>query len=109
MTGRQDGAALAYHGHCQARTLGLAAHTEHVLTELGADVVTSDVECCGMAGSFGYKSQYYELSVDVGERLAAQFAGTDRRVLASGTSCAEQLADLLVRDVTHPVEVLDGG
>jgi Fe-S oxidoreductase len=51
-----DGLPVAYHGHCQARTLGLAAHTEHVLERRGAELTTSDVECCGMAGSFGYKS-----------------------------------------------------
>ena len=49
-----------------------------LLERLGYDVVTSDVECCGMAGSFGYKSEYYDLSVDVGETLAAQFAGDER-------------------------------
>jgi iron-sulfur cluster protein len=101
-----SGEALAYHGHCQARTLGLASHTEHLLTERGADVVTSDVECCGMAGSFGYKSQYYDLSVDVGENLVGQFDDLDRRVLASGTSCQEQLRDLMTREVPHPVEAL---
>jgi iron-sulfur cluster protein len=101
------GEQVAYHGHCQQRTLGLAAHTAHVLAAAGADVVTSDVECCGMAGSFGYKSQYYDLSVDVGEQLVAQFEGlTDHRLAASGTSCAAQLSDLLGREVVHPVELL---
>jgi iron-sulfur cluster protein len=104
-----SGESVAYHGHCQARTLGVAAHAEHVLAERGADVRTSDVECCGMAGSFGYKSQYYALSVDVGERLAEQFAGHDGRVVASGTSCQAQLAELLARAVPHPVEVLAPG
>jgi hypothetical protein len=47
------------------------------------------------------------LSVDVGEQLAAQFADLeDHRVLASGTSCQDQLADLLDRPVAHPVELL---
>ncbi|MFB6078443.1 MAG: hypothetical protein ABEJ80_05650, partial [Halarchaeum sp.] len=64
------------------------------------------VECCGMAGSFGYKQDYYELSMDVGADLEAQFAGDDAAVVASGTSCVEQLSDLLPRDVSHPVELL---
>ncbi|GAA0239344.1 LUD domain-containing protein [Haladaptatus pallidirubidus] len=98
---------LAYHSHCQQRTLGLDAYTEAVFDRLGYDVITSDVECCGMAGSFGYKSEYYELSMDVGSTLADQFTEeTDRTIVASGTSCTEQLTDLLGSGVKHPVEIL---
>jgi iron-sulfur cluster protein len=100
--------AVAYHSHCQQRTLGVDAHTVAVLEQLGYDVVTSDVECCGMAGSFGYKTQYYDLSVDVGESLAEQFSGrhSDRAVVASGTSCLDQLDALLGRSARHPVELV---
>jgi Fe-S oxidoreductase len=100
---------VAYHAHCQQRTLDLAEQTVAVLEELGYDVRTSDTECCGMAGSFGYKTEYYELSMDVGEPLAEQFSdddGRDRTVLASGTSCLDQLDDLLARESTHPVELV---
>jgi iron-sulfur cluster protein len=103
------GRRLAYHAHCQQRTLGLADHTVAVLESLGYDVACSDVECCGMAGSFGYKSDYYELSMDVGEDLRRQFTAeelADRTVVASGTSCLEQLESLLVRRPRHPVELL---
>jgi len=104
-----DGERVAYHSHCQQRTLSLAAHTEAVLERLGYDVLTSDVECCGMAGSFGYKRDYYELSVDVGERLGEQFRtdeARDRTVVASGTSCLDQLGDLLDRPSRHPIELI---
>lgn len=104
-----NGEAIAYHAHCQQRTLGLEAPTVAVLEHLGYDVLTSDVECCGMAGSFGYKSDFYELSVDVGTQLRDQFqarAAQDRTVIASGTSCQEQLNDLLERTANHPVELL---
>jgi iron-sulfur cluster protein len=103
------GSDVAYHSHCQQRTLGLDVYTEAVLERLDFDVVTSDVECCGMAGSFGYKSEYYELSTDVGETLRDQFEADDvtgREVVASGASCHEQLAGLLSRDNRHPVELL---
>jgi iron-sulfur cluster protein len=96
---------IAYHSHCQQRTLGLEAHTVAVLEACGASVRTADVECCGMAGSFGYKEQYYELSVDVGDPLADEFADA-ARIVASGTSCADQLEDLLERPAPHPVELL---
>jgi iron-sulfur cluster protein len=107
---RADGRPIAYHSHCQQRTLGLDRYTTAVFADLEYDVVESAVECCGMAGSFGYKREYYELSMDVGDRLGAQFtepAARDRLVVASGTSCEEQLDDLLDREAVHPVEVLD--
>ena len=100
---------VAYHSHCQQRTLGLEGYTEAVLDRLGYDVVTSDVECCGMAGSFGYKAEYYELSMDVGGDLEAQFSTDetrDRTVVASGTSCLEQLDSLLSRPSRHPVQLV---
>ncbi len=102
-------ARVAYHSHCQQRTLGLELHTVEVLRSLGYDVLTSETECCGMAGSFGYKSEYYELSVDVGEELHDQFStpdARDRTVVASGTSCLEQLDSLLDRPSRHPVELV---
>jgi iron-sulfur cluster protein len=103
---------VAYHSHCQQRTLDLEEHTVAVLQDRGYDVETSDVECCGMAGSFGYKSEYFELSMAVGEGLESQFtegANRDRRVVASGISCAEQLDSLLERRPSHPIHLVDPG
>ncbi|WP_136715277.1 LUD domain-containing protein [Halorientalis salina] len=102
---------IAYHSHCQQRTLGLADYTTSVLDELGYDVRTSSVECCGMAGSFGYKREYYEMSVEVGEQLADDLGEVDdgERLIASGTSCQEQLDTLYERQVPHPVELLAPG
>ncbi|MDQ2049289.1 LUD domain-containing protein [Natronolimnohabitans sp. A-GB9] len=105
-----DGPDVAYHSHCQQRTMGVDRYTRAVFETLDYDVLESDVECCGMAGSFGYKQEYYELSMDVGDRLAEQFTepeAQDRLVVASGTSCEDQLEDVLERDAVHPVEVLD--
>ncbi|GAA0291279.1 LUD domain-containing protein [Haloparvum alkalitolerans] len=105
-----DDERIAYHSHCQQRTLDLEPYTVAVLEDCGFDVTTSDVECCGMAGSFGYKSEYYELSVDVGETLVDEFTTedtADRTVVASGTSCLEQLDALLTRRPAHPVRLLD--
>jgi Fe-S oxidoreductase len=107
---QRDG--VAYHAHCQQRTLGLDGYTEAVLRDVGYDVVTSDVECCGMAGSFGYKSEYYDLSMEVGSDLESQFTTPDTRertVVASGTSCLEQLDSMLARPPQHPVELLAPG
>ncbi|WP_101297213.1 LUD domain-containing protein [Halegenticoccus soli] len=104
-----ESAGVAYHSHCQQRTLGLEAHTVAVLEELGYDVLTSETECCGMAGSFGYKAEYYELSVDVGEPLREQFTSPEARgrtIAASGTSCLEQLESLLSRPTRHPIQLV---
>ena len=102
------GEGVAYHSHCQQRTLGVESYTEAVLDELGYDVVTSDVECCGMAGSFGYKTEYYDVSMDVGSDLADQFepVAGERTVVTSGTSCIEQLDSLLRVESRHPIQLL---
>ena len=100
-----DGARVTYHSHCQQRTLDLAAPTIALLDRLGYDVQTTTVECCGMAGSFGYKQEYYDLSMAVGAELREQVSGDDARtVVASGTSCKEQLEALLEQPVPHPIE-----
>ncbi|AZQ15889.1 LUD domain-containing protein [Halorubrum sp. PV6] len=101
-----SGNRVAYHPHCQARTIGVGEHATAVMERLGYDVRVSDTECCGMAGSFGYKTDYYELSMDVGEPIEAQFGDTDRTVVASGTSCGEQLDALLGSAPMHPVELV---
>ncbi len=104
------GTRLFYHSHCQQKTIGVAAATESLFRAAGFDVATSTVECCGMAGSFGYKKEYYELSMAVGQDLFAQVAASERdgrRVLvATGTSCHEQLASGLKCAVFYPTELL---
>ena len=107
----KHGTRLFYHSHCQQRTCNSATQTVDVLRAAGFDVVTSSVECCGMAGSFGYKREYYELSMAVGEDLYAQVRRADeeggpRALVASGTSCHEQLWAGMGREVVHPVELL---
>jgi iron-sulfur cluster protein len=105
------GTRLFYHSHCQQKTIGAAAPTEALLRAAGFDVATSQVECCGMAGSFGYKKEFYELSMAVGEDLfsqvrAAEGNGGQRTLVATGTSCQEQLHAGLQREVLHPMELL---
>ena len=105
------GQRLFYHSHCQQKTIGAAAPTEKLLREIGFDVITSTVECCGMAGSFGYKKDFYELSMAVGEDLfrqvqAAEAQQEPRALIASGISCTEQIQAGLRRPVMHPIELL---
>ncbi len=105
------GTRVFYHSHCQQRSCDADWQTIEILRACGFDVVTSAVECCGMAGSFGYKREYYELSMAVGEDLFAQVRaaeqdGGPRTLIASGTSCHEQLWAGMGREVMHPAELL---
>jgi iron-sulfur cluster protein len=105
------GQKLFFHAHCQQKTIGCASPTEALLREVGFDVATSNVECCGMAGSFGYKRDFYDLSMAVGADLFSQAAKREkdtgaRALIASGTSCTEQLQAGLKKPVMHPVELL---
>ena len=104
------GARVFYHSHCQQKTIGAAAATESLLRAAGFDVATSRVECCGMAGSFGYKTDFYELSMAVGEDLFHQVRESEadgpRILVTTGTSCQEQLRAGLKRKVWHPMELL---
>jgi Fe-S oxidoreductase len=104
------GRRLFCHSHCQQKTIGADRCTDDVLRSAGFDVATSRVECCGMAGSFGYKKDFYDLSMAVGLDLFAQVLATEadegRILVASGTSCQEQLRAGLDREVFHPMEIL---
>ena len=106
------GHRLFYHAHCQQKTIGAAEPTVQLLTDIGFDVVTSQVECCGMAGSFGYKKDFYDLSLAVGADLFGQVVQQDRdggarQLIASGTSCTEQLHAGFERKILHPMELLE--
>lgn len=105
------GTHIFLHSHCQLKTLGAEVATESLLLAAGFNVTKSRVECCGMAGSFGYKSEFYELSMAVGEDLfqqvlAAETPGQKRILVATGVSCQEQLNAGLGREVLHPVQLL---
>lgn len=99
------------HPHCQQKTIGADGSSKSIFEAIGFSVQTSDVECCGMAGSFGYKSDYYDLSMRVGEDLFGQIArarAEDKAtlVVTQGISCHDQIRDGLAIKVYHPSELL---
>ena len=103
---------IFYHGHCQMKSIGAGDEAPKLFERLGFEVYCSTAECCGMAGSFGYKKQYYDLSANVGKDLISQIERANlpessKQVLASGTSCREQIRDLSGEEVLHPIEYLD--
>lgn len=103
---------IFYHAHCQMKTIGAGSAVPQLFGKMGIEVDTSAVECCGMAGSFGYKKEYYEVSRNIGRDLAHQIErGTEQhegqKVLASGTSCREQIRGEMGTNIEHPVEFLN--
>ncbi|EMA53170.1 FAD-binding and (Fe-S)-binding domain-containing protein [Halococcus salifodinae] len=98
--------SLTYHGHCNQKALAKDHHAVGVLRRAGYDVDPLDSGCCGMAGSFGYEAEHYDLSQAIGNILFDQVdASNGDRVVAPGTSCRTQLGD---RDdesrPRHPIE-----
>ncbi len=105
------GPKVFYHRHCQQRALSDPPIAIDFLQSIGFQVTCSQVECCGMAGSFGYKKDFYDVSQAVSEELveqwkAAESANGAHTLLASGVSCIEQLQDATGRTVLHPIELL---
>jgi iron-sulfur cluster protein len=103
---------LFYHGHCQMKTIGAGNAVPDFFRNMGFNVTESVAECCGMAGSFGYKKDYYELSKNIGNDLVKQIINTsklkeDLVILASGTSCREQIKDEMNCIVYHPIEFFE--
>ena len=101
---------IKLHGHCQQKALSSVAPTVKMLSlpqNYRVDVIPSG--CCGMAGSFGYEKEHYELSMKIGELVlfpAVRSQDEDIIIAAPGTSCRHQIKDGTGRKALHPVEVL---
>ncbi len=75
----------------------------------GAEVIDLDAGCCGMAGSFGYEAEHYEVSRLVGERRllpAVRRAGAEDVIVAPGFSCRLQVRHFTGREAVHPVALM---
>jgi Fe-S oxidoreductase len=90
--------------------MGRLAPAKALLSRIpGATVVDLDAGCCGMAGSFGYLRDHYEVSRAIGERRllpAARQLRTGDVLVASGTSCRHQIADFTGARALHAAELL---
>jgi FAD/FMN-containing dehydrogenase/Fe-S oxidoreductase len=104
------GRRILYHGHChQKAEVGTAATVALLRRIPGAEVVEVDAGCCGMAGSFGFEAEHYEVSMQVGEdrlfpAVRAEPVGTV--IAATGVSCRQQIAHGTTRRAHHPVELI---
>jgi FAD/FMN-containing dehydrogenase/Fe-S oxidoreductase len=103
------GRRILFHGHCHQKAVTGTAATMALLRAIpGAEVTEVDAGCCGMAGSFGFEAEHYDLSLRIGElrlfpAVRAEPAGTI--IAASGVSCRQQIAHGTGRQARHPLEI----
>jgi Fe-S oxidoreductase len=105
-----SGHRVLFHGHCHQKALAGTAATTALLRSIpGADVIEIDAGCCGMAGSFGFEAEHYELSMSIGElRLfpAVRSEDEDTIIAATGVSCRQQIQHGTGRPARHPLEIV---
>jgi FAD/FMN-containing dehydrogenase/Fe-S oxidoreductase len=107
---RVAGSRILFHGHCHQKALAGTTATVELLRRIpGAEVIELDAGCCGMAGSFGFEAEHYELSMQIGElRLfpAVRREDAETLVAATGVSCRQQIAHGVGREARHPVQIV---
>ncbi len=103
---RSGPSRILLHGHCHQKSMGLLAPAVALLSRIpSATVVDLDAGCCGMAGSFGYAREHYDVSRTIAERRlvpAAKGMKPGDVLVAAGTSCRHQVADLAGVEAVHP-------
>ncbi len=101
---------IKVHGHCHQKALSSMTPTKKILTfPINHEVHMIASGCCGMAGSFGYEEEHYELSMSIGELTlfpAVRSFKDDVLVAAAGTSCRHQIKDGTGKRALHPIEIL---
>ena len=101
---------ILVHGHCHERSVGDFVGTLSLLRSLGYDARSSDAGCCGMAGSFGYEKEHYEISKAMGERdlfPKIRDLGKSARVCVTGISCLEQVSHFTEAVPVHVAMLLE--
>jgi FAD/FMN-containing dehydrogenase/Fe-S oxidoreductase len=98
------------HGHCHQKALSSLTDAKKALS-LPANYTVQLIPsgCCGMAGSFGYEEEHYDLSMQIGELVlfpTVRQQADDVLIAAAGTSCRHQIKDGTGRKSLHPVEIL---
>jgi len=104
-----NGKRALLHGHCHQKAMVGTAPTVAALKWAGFEVSEVDSGCCGMAGSFGFEREHYDISVTLGNRRlapAVKAAAADTVVVAPGISCRQQIEHLAGRRAKHPAEAL---
>jgi FAD/FMN-containing dehydrogenase/Fe-S oxidoreductase len=106
---KSDPSPVMFHGHCHQKALIGMGPSMAILTAAGCRATESGAGCCGMAGSFGYEAEHYDVSRKIGEeRLFPTVAeqGEETIIAVSGVSCRQQIEHFTERKTMHIVEVL---
>jgi FAD/FMN-containing dehydrogenase/Fe-S oxidoreductase len=102
--------SIKFHGHCHQKAMSNQLSSFAVLNlPKNYKVTIIPSGCCGMAGSFGYEKEHYEVSMQIGEQTlfpAVRKAANDTVIAANGTSCRHQIKDGTNRDAKHPISIL---
>jgi FAD/FMN-containing dehydrogenase/Fe-S oxidoreductase len=104
-----NGKRVLLHGHCHQKALVGSAPTVAMLKAAGFEVSEVDSGCCGMAGSFGFEKEHYELSTTIGNRRLApaiKAAAAEVEIVAPGISCRQQIEHLAGRKAKHPAQLM---
>ena len=99
------------HGHCHQKAFDVMPAVEKVLGMVpGLKVSTVQTSCCGMAGSFGYEAEHYDISMKMAELSllpSIRNAARETLLVADGTSCRHQIADGAGRQAVHVARLLE--
>jgi FAD/FMN-containing dehydrogenase/Fe-S oxidoreductase len=103
---------VLFHGHCHQKAVFGVGSTLSLLRRIpNYEVEEIDSGCCGMAGSFGYEAEHYDLSIQLAEMTlapAVRAASGDTIICTPGTSCRDQIEHSTGRRALHPIEVFAG-
>lgn len=106
----QEPKKIIFHGHCHQKALSALSWTQKLLSlpiNYKVEIIPSG--CCGMAGSFGYEKEHYDVSMQIGEMVlfpAVRKADAGTCIAATGTSCRHQISDGTGKSSQHPVQIL---
>jgi Fe-S oxidoreductase len=108
---REAARKMLVHGHChQKAVLGMKGPMALFRRVPGLETTLLNSGCCGMAGTFGYEREHYELSLRVGELTVlrqVREAPAETTIVAAGTSCRQQIRHATGRQALHPAQVLE--
>jgi len=106
----EDEKVIRLHGHCHQKALSTLVAPKKILSlPKNYKVLIIPSGCCGMAGSFGYEKEHYDVSMKMGELVLFKTIREESKesiIAAAGTSCRHQIKDGTTRDAQHPVDIL---
>ena len=106
----KEARSIKFHGHCQQKAVS-SHQTSLKILSIPENYTVEEIRsgCCGMAGSFGFEKEHYDLSMKIGELVLfpqVRNAAEGTIIAASGTSCRHQIKDGTGQESFHPVEIL---